>query len=189
MSKQDILTMQADWRKTMDAANAAVIDANGYTWRLFYNNGTCATAPFDKSECAEYMSIACSEEAPLEKHALFYGFSGMTGCSPDPPVPPPTTREIRTGLAREASSLDPIIDKIQHLASFLLIRGPFAWIGWAWLGCGNFPFRPPELDTDYGVPLETCHAVQGQEGVFAREYTRATVRVDCKNWEATITPK
>ena len=37
----------------------------------------------------------------------------------------------------------PIIDKLQHLASFLLIRGPFAWLGWAWLGCGNFPYRPP----------------------------------------------
>ena len=41
-----------------------------------------------------------------------------------------------------SGSRDPIIDKMQHLASFLLIRGPYAWLGWAWLGCGNFPYRP-----------------------------------------------
>ena len=73
----------------MDAANAAVIAAEGYTWRLFYNNGTCAQAPFAKHECKEYMDVVCSKKAPLEKNALFYGFSGMTGCSPDPPPPPP----------------------------------------------------------------------------------------------------
>ena len=91
--------------------------------------------------------------------------------------------------AEQSSWSDPIIDKIQHLASFLLIRGPYAWIGWAWLGCGNFPYRPKELDVDYGTPLETCHAVQGEQGVFVREYTKASIRVDCTNWNATITPK
>jgi hypothetical protein len=124
MSPADILIMQADWRKTMDAANAAVIAANGYTWRLFYNNDTCAQAPFHKSECTEYMTIACSEAAPLEKNALFYGFSGMTGCSPDPTPPPPTpppSPPLLDGVERAWA--DPIIDKIQHLASFLLIRG------------------------------------------------------------------
>jgi hypothetical protein len=64
----------------MDAANTAVIDAGGYTWRLFYNNWTCANAPFKKTECEEYMTVACSEAAPLEQNALFYGFAGMTGC-------------------------------------------------------------------------------------------------------------
>ena len=91
--------------------------------------------------------------------------------------------------ARQRSSADPIIDKLQHLASFLLIRGPYAWLGWAWLGCGNFPYRPPELDVDYGTPLETCHAAAGSPGVFVREYTKASIRVDCDHWEATITPK
>jgi hypothetical protein len=192
-----------------------------YTWRLFYNNGTCAQAPFtggknqSESECEEYMSVVCSPAAPLEKNALFYGFSGLTGCSPDPPMPPsppappaPVTHNLGsallgTGRKRGAaemqaaagaqlaatSSSDPIKDKIQHLASFLLIRGPYAWLGWAWLGCGNFPYRPPELDVDYGTPLGTCSPVANEPGVFAREYTKASVRVDCRKWEASISPK
>ena len=53
MTSSDVAVMQADWRKTMDAANAAVIAAKGYTWRLFYNNWTCAAAPFQKHECTE----------------------------------------------------------------------------------------------------------------------------------------
>ena len=65
--------MQAAWRETLTQANTAVLKAKGYTWRLFYNNATCAQAPFQKNECEEYMNIACSKEAPLEDNALFYG--------------------------------------------------------------------------------------------------------------------
>ena len=184
MSQEDVDRMQIDWRKTMDAANTEVIDAGGYTWRLFYNNWTCANSPFtvDKkqNECEEYMNVVCTPEAPMEKNALFYGFAGLTGCGPG---------GGKTPSHDYPPSQDPIIDKIQHLASFLLIRGPYAWLGWAWLGCGNFPYRPKELDVDYGVPMETCHPVEGEEGVFAREYTKSSIKVDCKKWEATITPK
>lgn len=195
-TRKDNLAMQAKWRLTMDAANAAVIAANGYTWRLFYNNGTCAQAPFvgsvdlEKSECESYMNLACGPDAPLEKNALFYGFSGMTGCSPDPPSPAPTTMPTAEEVTQLPSHFDdPIIDKLQHLASFLLIRGPYAWLGWAWLGCGNFPYRPPELDVDYGTPVGTCFPVESKPGVFRREYTKTSVEVNCRKWSATITPR
>ena len=43
---------------------------------------------------------------------------------------------------------------------------------------------------DYGEPLETCHPAKGGEaGVYVREYTKSSIRVDCNKWEATITPK
>ena len=190
MSPEDIQVMMVDWRKTMDAANKAVIDAGGYTSRLFYNNWTCAQAPFKKHECTEYMAEVCSPEAPMEKNALFYGFSGMTGCGgPNSRIEVPPLAASSLSVTSNPPSHDPIIDKLQHLASFLLIRGPYAWIGWAWLGCGNFPYRPKELDVDYGTPLETCHPVKGSPGVFAREYTKSSIRVDCNKWEASITPK
>ena len=51
-------------------------------------------------------------------------------------------------------------------------------------------YRPKELDVDYGEPLETCHPAKGEEaGVYVREYTKSSIRVDCNKWEATITPK
>ena len=201
MSQEDVNTMQIEWRKTMDAANNAVIEAGGYTWRLFYNNWTCANAPFKKNECKEYMDVACSKEAPLEKNALFYGFSGMTGCSPgdddyneNDNQTTSTKANVKLKSMEDVASYfksgkDPIIDKMQHLASFLLIRGPYAWLGWSWLGCGNFPFRPKELDIDYGIPLETCHPSANETGVYLREYTKSSIRVDCNKWEGTISMK
>eukprot|EP00729_Bicosta_minor_P019204 gene19204-1135_t len=39
----------------------------------------------------------------------------------------------------------------QDLANFLLIRGPFAWLGHGWKGCSqDYPFAP-ELNLDYGL--------------------------------------
>ena len=51
----------------------------------------------------------------------------------------------------------------QDLASFLLIRGKYAWLGHGWQGCsqpeadrgGGYPF-PPQLNADFGTPLGLC---------------------------------
>ncbi len=41
------------------------------------------------------------------------------------------------------------------LATFLLARGDYAWIGYGWIGCApNMDYyRPKELDIDYGIPI------------------------------------
>ena len=39
-------------------------------------------------------------------------------------------------------------------ANFQLIRGDYALLGYTWRGCDEPIFRPPELDRDYGVPLD-----------------------------------
>ena len=75
----------------------------------------------------------------------------------------------------------------EHLASFLLMRGPYAWIGYAWVGCSKAYVRPKALDTDYGVPVGECE--ETSSGVFEREWSKATVKMDCNSWEGTITPK
>ena len=48
-----------------------------------------------------------------------------------------------------------------------------AWLGWAWLGCGNFPFRPAELDVDY---VDYVDYVEHRWGPAAQSRVR-TVRV------------
>lgn len=86
-------------------------------------------------------------------------------------------------------------DLIQDLASFLLTRSPYSWLGWGWGqspearvtqpnvhgGCSRDYYFPPEFNEDYGEP----HA--GAEGlckettpeVFERVYSKATVQMDC----------
>jgi len=82
------------------------------------------------------------------------------------------------------------------LASFLLIRGKYAWFGHGWQGCGQpqadagggYPF-PPELHADFGTPLGVCAETQGQSGVFQREFTKATVKMDCNTGKPSIVMK
>ena len=78
----------------------------------------------------------------------------------------------------------------QDLANFLLIRGPFAWLGHGWKGCSqNYPF-PPEFDLDYGEPIDpVCKETAPHSGVFTREWSKASVKMDCATWTPTITMK
>ena len=36
------------------------------------------------------------------------------------------------------------------------------------------------------MPPKTCHAVAGKPGVYAREYSRANVTLDCNTWLGTV---
>ena len=71
------------------------------------------------------------------------------------------------------------------LPGFLLVRGPYAFLGNAWAGCNTFPpHRPSGYDADYGEPLGHCEEVA--LGVFKRNYTKAVVEIDCNIFNASI---
>jgi hypothetical protein len=40
-----------------------------------------------------------------------------------------------------------------------------------------------------GTPLGTCTETATNSSVFTRQYTKATIKVDCKTLEGTITMK
>ncbi len=46
---------------------------------------------------------------------------------------------------------------VQDLANFLLLRGPYAWLGYSWVGCSVKYARPPEMDMVRAC--ETCWAL------------------------------
>lgn len=79
------------------------------------------------------------------------------------------------------------------LTNFLLIRGPYAWIGHGWQGCGQpladqgggYPF-PSEFKVDYGTPEGLCKETAPNSGVFIRQFTKATVQMDCKTGTPSI---
>ena len=53
---------------------------------------------------------------------------------------------------------------------------------------------PDALNVDYGEPVGQgvaglCHETAPNSGVFARDYTKATVQMDCNTWTPTITMK
>ena len=60
------------------------------------------------------------------------------------------------------------------MAVFLLVRGPYAWLGYGWVGTDADYYRPPALDIDYGEPVDAlCR--EAAPGVFQREWSRASV--------------
>jgi len=79
----------------------------------------------------------------------------------------------------------------QDLATFLLIRGDYAWLGWGWVGCITNYALPPEVNVDYGTPATPYYneTVPGASGVFVRSWTKADVQFDCNTWTGTITMK
>ena len=123
--------------------------------------------PPDKSQCQSFFERECGSSPELYHTALRMEFT--------------------------SSKSRPLPQLTEDLASFLLVRGDYAWIGYAWIGCSSeseptsptgLYYRPTELDVDYGEPQGQCT----QDGnVFKRSYSHADVSFDCSSYKATIT--
>ena len=127
---------------------------------------TAAGPLVTQSTCAAKLRQMCNAtgHAKSHSHALFYSFSR----------PPPQV----------AQSL------MQDLANFMLVRGPFAWLGSGWHGCDQVYDRPALLDSlDVGTPVGNCSETAPGSGVFVREYTKAKVAMNCSAWNGTIESK
>ena len=73
----------------------------------------------------------------------------------------------------------------RDIAAFLLVRGPYAYLGEGWQGCiGEPPALPPAVFLDYGVPLS--NTTEAAPGVFTRQWSKALVTFDCNNYNASI---
>ena len=70
----------------------------------------------------------------------------------------------------------------QSVASFLIARGPYAFLGTGWEG-GAAPWDPIYL-LQVGEPTGNC--AQTSSGVFSRPWTYGTVTLDCNAWTASI---
>lgn len=138
---------------------AAVIDALVARGAFSWQYFTFATTP-PAYYCATFFREWGADYAALP---LMYELSNVTLAGPPPAV-----------------DLD--------LAFFLLIRGPFAWIGFNWIGCDYAYWKlPPQLRTEYGSPLgDFYETVPNASGVFVRNFTRANVTVDCNSFTSSI---
>jgi len=76
----------------------------------------------------------------------------------------------------------------QIIAAFLIARGPSAILNFPTLGCYGSATEygwNPHMDEDFGGPLEL--AVETSENVFTRQWSKATISLDCKTFEASFT--
>jgi hypothetical protein len=145
------------WCAVRRRAEAAAIAAGGWFWQMFSLFSTPVQAA-----CAATLRAECAAGA----NSTFYNATTMHSLTGDHATLP--------NLA-------------QDLATFLLLRGPYAFLGFGWSGCGAAAVFPEELGRDYGEPTGFCS--ETQTGVFERDWTHATVRMDCNAYVGTVVMK
>ena len=65
-----------------------------------------------------------------------------------------------------------------------------ALLRYGWQGCGTvYPYNASVMNADYGEPEGLCKETAPESGVFTREWSKSTVKMDCNTWEGTITMK
>ena len=80
------------------------------------------------------------------------------------------------------------------ITNFLLLRNEHSYFGWGWSGCSTpdlsrnythwLDTNAELLDADYGTPLGICKETKA--GLFVREWTKATVSMDCNTFTPAI---
>jgi hypothetical protein len=185
LTSSDMAALTDGWAKTNDAANAAVAAGGGLNYHSFQQDSKKCAVPHNDSSCkdpratcAAFHRRACSNTSSFQTSYTFQEFTRKSHFDPFP-LPYPE----------------------QDVASFLLVRGPYSWLGYSWMGCNTErdyqSLRPKEVEVDYGVPVDAHCTERGgggggereRNGVFVREWSKATVELDCNIWQATIKMK
>lgn len=185
-SEADMQSLVGAYKASMQALTNKVLPMGGYWMQLMRSQNPVgpsekgfprSNVPIPPAQCKSNLREFCvganrSATPPSWNRLTLYAL-------PDP------TR--RTYLSAQ--------NMTDYTAAFLLTRGPYAMIGYSWQGCNNgqTPTKtPPEWYEDYGVPAEdgrACTETGADSGIFAREYSKATVTWDCAAGHGKITTK
>ena len=180
LTESDLVEGTNSWAANMAALENYTLGKGKFAWQMLWTGGspdsrgtTCPGPLVTNQSCAAELRSLCSATSPQHTNrTLMYAFApghcNHGGSSPV--VDPPQLKE--------------------DLANFLLIRGPYAYLGHGWLGCSHFYVFPDELNVDYGEPVDQlCKETAPNSGIFTREWTKATVQMDCNTYTPTITMK
>ena len=177
LSPADVAAITAGFAWASARVYAETLTRGKFIWDQTLNidpfaplNGDCPQPWVKPDTCAADLRGLCAASAPPQANrTLLYGFSPGSCTGTDP-----------THLT--------MVD--QDVANFLLVRGPYAFLGLGWAGCGGKAEYPAkQFNADYGDPLGLCAETAPRSGVFRRNFTRSVVQMDCNSWTPTITFK
>lgn len=179
LTKQDLIDGTAAYWDNMAALQNYTLEKGKFSWQMLWTGGdpegrggTCPGPLVTSDKCASELRSLCSASSPQHKdRTMMYSFGPghCHNCRDQLPVDPPQLQE--------------------DLANFLLVRGPYAYLGHGWLGCSHTYIFPPELNLDYGEPTELCKETAPGSEIFVRDWTKATVQMDCNTFTPTLTMK
>lgn len=163
LTQTETSVLAASWQSLMSNLTQQLLAHGGFSWQLL--NGVPSVNITDEASCNAYFR---SDQTKQWKNTpLFYEWT----YAPDMKGVPVTPHA--------------------DIVTFHLIRGPFAWIGFGWLGCvpcainGSEYHVPEEFNNDYGAPLDVSYYEVGN-GNFVRNYTSARFSVNCSSGQAFI---
>ena len=156
------------WRQTMQELQDAVLEAGGWSWAWFLPAKAAPTTS--------------------KAHCLAYFHSNTTRAYVDGAIQMSMAHKQVKDPANHRSTYS-YTSPVEDLASFLLVRGPHAFLGAGWAGCDCYPSFYSGFERDYGVPVASYAETAHGSGVFAREWTKATVSFNCSSGTATIAMK
>ena len=124
LTPADLAQLTASYEANMAALRARTLAAGKFSWQMLWSGGdgnsvgsTCPSPLVRSATCAADLRALCSAASPQQvNRTLLYAFA-PGGCSSVNPGSLP--------------------DFENDLASFLLIRGAFAYLGTAWVGCSR----------------------------------------------------
>eukprot|EP01114_Cavostelium_apophysatum_P018996 TRINITY_DN5990_c0_g1_i2.p1 TRINITY_DN5990_c0_g1~~TRINITY_DN5990_c0_g1_i2.p1 ORF type:complete len:447 (-),score=72.88 TRINITY_DN5990_c0_g1_i2:49-1389(-) len=166
LSDYDIADITIGWLENMEIVQNAILKAGGYTWSLILGQDNANAMPIvvtNSTTCLAFLNETCSPDNPYLDSPLLYGVT-----------------------YEEDSEEYPYL--LQQVATFLLSRGPFGYLGmgvWGMTWPQQAPFPDLIWKGDYGTPIDP-HCYRLNNNTFARSYSNAFVTVDCDSWTATI---
>ena len=173
LSSSDLSDLVTAFNWQMDYVYAEILKRGKFTWNQFWNGTPERTAWIDcpdpmvaQKTCAADVRALCNASSPARTVAMVYTFS--PGCH---------------------GSTSNITDAPTDIAAFLLTRGDYAWLGHGWSGCSKVYARPAGLDLDYGVPKGLCKETAVGSQIFTREWSKATIHMDCNTWKGKVVMK
>uniref|UniRef100_A0A7S3FFR1 Uncharacterized protein n=1 Tax=Haptolina ericina TaxID=156174 RepID=A0A7S3FFR1_9EUKA len=192
----EIKELYTNWSFTAWEAERRIAAAGGYTWSNFncqldrkpgYGGATEDCPPCGLTKTEGYPHAAPDPLSPVKQMKLSDAKAQCTdwlrvACKPDSILP--RIPFLLAFTRNDNGAQFPLPSPLEDVATFLLVRGPYAWMGYGWLGCTDKYERPASLLTDVGEPLESCH--EENAGVFVRRWSRKTVTMDCNNYTASI---
>lgn len=72
----------------------------------------------------------------------------------------------------------------QSIAAFLIGRGPYAWLGYGWLGEFVPDLHPLLQRLQVGVPVGQCR--EEPRHVFIREWSKGLAMLRCEAFQAEL---
>eukprot|EP00939_MAST-03C_sp_MAST-3C-sp1_P002387 g2387.t1 len=177
LTAEEQMRISKSYQANMNTIYEEILKRGKFTWQQLWNgaqdptakNGCCTKPLVTNATCATSLRSYCAADSPSQSRVMTYAFA--------------------PGSCDGGSGLVPLTAARQDIASFLLIRGPQAFLGHGWLGCSREYRVPEEINWDYGTPLGLCQETAEGSGVFVREWTKATIQMDCNTWTPTIALK